>query len=80
MRQCAREHAFGSCLSCCPVSASCSFPQTRSFACALIFMRCLGCAGAMAESPEQSIALGAVLFVLLVRVIDLCLGRSDGGR
>ena len=43
-------------------------------------MRCLGYAEAMAESPQQSIALGAVLFVLRVRVIDLCFGRFDGGR
>ena len=43
-------------------------------------MRRLGRAGSMAESPEQSIALGAVLFLLLVRVIDLCFGRFDGGR
>ena len=46
---------------------------------AVHFYAAFGCAGAMAEAPPESIALGAVPSVLLVRVADLCFGRSNGG-
>ena len=35
-------------------------------------MRCLGCAGAMAEAPPESIAPGAFPFVLLVHFVETC--------
>ena len=35
-------------------------------------MRCLGCAGAMAEAPPESNAPGAFPFVLLVRFAETC--------
>ena len=80
MRQCVREHALGSNLSCCLVSASYSFPQTRSFVWALICMRRSGGAGVTDATPPESIALGAVRPVLFLRIADVCFNRSNGGR